>query len=275
MQEALLLAEAKSEAVANRTVYIPPPVVADNSTVATDLADQIRSNPLINMEWLSVEEQASLNDSLEVVKVSQKSSKEARGEVDPFVPSLPSRHAEWEVSKMEACMWRIPNISTLAPISREMWQAWGTISDAEVDVCCQNALKGVTLFETNPPYLTKWPIKIFGPPKYKCNYAAGAKVRGNLVTTCNQIEDHKGKLWGWHRPYFCCSCYNGYNNGVQTGCYGQLIWLDHAVWYMLNHLDVFFSASAIQGRFVMLMGFLSGEARKMVLDHLRFCSCDD
>ncbi|CAM6094432.1 unnamed protein product [Calypogeia fissa] len=199
MQEALLLAEAKTLAVLNRTIYVPPPVVEDIPTVVADLAKQIRNNPLINMEWLSVEEQASLNDSLEVVDVSQKSSQEARGEGDPFVPSLPARHIEWEVSKVDACMWRIPNISTLAPISREIWRAWGTISDDEVEVCCQNALKGVTFFETNPPYLTKWPIKIFGAPKYKCTFAAGAK-----------------------------------------------------------------------GRLIMLMGFLNGEARKMVLDHIAF-----
>ncbi|CAM6090530.1 unnamed protein product [Calypogeia fissa] len=67
MQEALNLAEAKTDATANRTVYFPPPTPATAVTVAEDLAEQIRNNPLIDMSWLSTDEQTSINDSLEVL----------------------------------------------------------------------------------------------------------------------------------------------------------------------------------------------------------------
>ncbi|CAM6104898.1 unnamed protein product [Calypogeia fissa] len=142
--------------------------------------------------------------------------------------------------------------------------AWGTISTAEVLQCHDRALNAVTLCDKALVFVCKWPMTIFGAPKYKCRVAAGAKVRGPLDTKISRITEHKSKLWNWIHPYFRCSCY------FKAVCNGQLIWLDHVVWYMLNHLEEFFTASTIQGRLVMLIQFLSGDARRMVLDHITF-----
>ncbi|CAM6082443.1 unnamed protein product [Calypogeia fissa] len=183
---------------------------------------------------------------------------------EPYVPVLPPRHLEWESSKVDGCLWKIKNINNLAPISLEMWQAWGTINSEEVLQCRERALNAVTLCDKAPVFISKWPMTIFGAPKYKCKIAAGAKIRGPLDTKTTRLTEHKSKLWNWMRPYFRCSCY------YKAACNGQLIWLDHAVWYMLNHLEEFFTASTIQGRLVMLIKFLSGDARCMVLDHITF-----
>ncbi|CAM6127249.1 unnamed protein product [Calypogeia fissa] len=103
------------------------------------------------------------------------------------------------------------------------------------------------------------------PPKYKCPMAAGAKIRGNFDTTTGRFTEHKNKLWNWHRPFFRCAC-----NNNDTKCGGQIVWFDYAVWYMLNHLDIFFSATSLQGRLIQLISFLSGDARRMVFDHIAF-----
>ncbi|CAM6104230.1 unnamed protein product [Calypogeia fissa] len=125
-------------------------------------------------------------------------------------------------------------------------------------------MAAVTLSDKAPIFISKWPMTIFGSPKYKCKVAAGAKCRGYFDTKNSHIREHKSKLWNWQRPFFRCSCY------YKPSCLGQLVWLDHAVWYMLNHLDTFFTASSIQGHLVMLIKFLSGDARRMVLDHIAF-----
>lgn len=39
---------------------------------------------------------------------------------------------------------------------------------------------------------------------------------------------------------------------------------------MANHLEKFFNASSIQGRLVLMMSFLGGEARRIILDQVAF-----
>ncbi|CAM6098861.1 unnamed protein product [Calypogeia fissa] len=147
-----------------------------------------------------------------------------------------------------------------------MWQAWATISPLESRLCREQALNAVTKSDKAPVFISCWPMKVFGSPKYHCSVAAGAKIRGQFVTNSTRLDDHKSKLWNWLQPFFRCSCYKG----SKSGCGGQLIWFDHAVWYILNHLDLFFQAALIQGRLVLLIKFLSGDARKMVLDQISF-----
>ncbi|CAM6082420.1 unnamed protein product [Calypogeia fissa] len=235
---------------------------------SVDLQTNIQGNPLSDTSWLTDNEATEMNaamllvDCTPIVEKSPACEETAVGE--PFVPVLPPRHIEWESSKVEGCMWKIKNINNLAPLSLEMWQAWGTVSNEEVLQCRERALKAITLSDKAPVFVSKWPMTVFGAPKYKCKGAAGAKVRGKFDTKNSRLTEHKTKLWNWMRPFFCCSCY------YKTSCFGQLVWLDHAVWYMLNHLDDFFTASSHQGRLVMLIKFLSGDARKMVLDHIAF-----
>lgn len=39
---------------------------------------------------------------------------------------------------------------------------------------------------------------------------------------------------------------------------------------MANHLELFFNATSIQGRLVLMMSFLGGEARRIVMDQIAF-----
>ncbi|CAM6082377.1 unnamed protein product [Calypogeia fissa] len=83
----------------------------------------------------------------------------------------------------DGCMWKIKNINNLAPISIDMWQAWGTISDVEVLQCRERALHTIPLSDKAPVFVSHWPMTVFGTPKYKCPIAAGAKVKGKMDTT--------------------------------------------------------------------------------------------
>ncbi|CAM6082364.1 unnamed protein product [Calypogeia fissa] len=196
-----------------------------SSIKSSQVKSSIKGNPLLDLTWLTEDELIEMNVAISVVDYSPLLVEGVEEPVagEPYVPVLPPRHIEWECSKEDGCMWKIKNINNLAPLSIAMWQAWGTVSDAEVLQCRDRALNAITISDKPPMFVSHWPMTVFGPPKYKCLVAAG-----------------------------------------------QLIWLDHAVWYMLHHLEDFFNASSIQGRLVMLIKFLSGDARRMVLDHIAF-----
>lgn len=192
---------------------------------------------------------------------------DSKSEGEPFIPLNPPCFIEWESSRVDYCMWRIPNINNLAPISIDMWRSWASLSTNDIKLCQANALRGFSWIETSPPITTCWPMTVFGAPKYKCHVAAGAKIRGNFVTDTSQIaHQHKTKFWNWHMPFLRCSC----NSTLKGGCTGQIVWFDHAVWYIINHLELFFNASSIQGRLVLMMSFLGGEARHIALDQVAF-----
>lgn len=119
----------------------------------------------------------------------------SKADGEPFVPISPPRFIEWETSKVDCCMWRIPNINNLAPLSIDMWQSWASLSSDDIARCRANALRGFSWIETSPSIITKWPMTIFGAPKYKCPIAAWAKIRGNFVTNSSRSShEHKTKF---------------------------------------------------------------------------------
>lgn len=60
------------------------------------------------------------------------------------MPFYPAWHIEWEVSAMNAMMWRIPNVNHLAPISVDMWQYWAFLTPKEIQARHANAIRGVS-----------------------------------------------------------------------------------------------------------------------------------
>ncbi|CAM6104312.1 unnamed protein product [Calypogeia fissa] len=207
---------------------VTPSTTENNTPLANtqDLCNSIKENPLLDIQWLTPDEQTALSQSLETVNSSQVVAPAEIFVGETFVPVLPPRHIEWEVSAVDCCMWKIPNINNLAPISLAMWQAWATVSNLELKLCREQALNVVTLSDKAPVFVSNWPMRIFGYPKYHCPVAAGAKIRGQFVTNSTRPDDHKSKLWNWLRPFLRCSCYKG---SSKSGCGGQLIWFDHAV----------------------------------------------
>ncbi|CAM6102377.1 unnamed protein product [Calypogeia fissa] len=185
-----------------------------------DLCNGIKENPLLDVQWLAAEEQVELSQALENVNSSQSVSEEEVFTREPFVLVLPPRYIEWEVFAVDCCMWKIPNVNNLAPISIATWQAWATISSLELRLCREQALNVVTKSDKAPIFISSWPMWIFGYPKYHCRVAAGAKIIGQFVTSNIRLDDHKSKLWNWLRPFLRCSCYNG---SSKSGCALELV----------------------------------------------------
>ncbi|CAM6098860.1 unnamed protein product [Calypogeia fissa] len=97
---ALLLAEEKHGAPGTRVAAIGV-VMPDTQN---DLCNSIKENPLLDTKWLTPEEQAQLSQALDTVNSSQSATSEECFEGEPFVPVLPPRYIEWEVSAVDGSL---------------------------------------------------------------------------------------------------------------------------------------------------------------------------
>ncbi|CAM6093931.1 unnamed protein product [Calypogeia fissa] len=126
--------ESRSTSPAPLSVTPPNPVNSAASSSAssssTDLRNTIQENPLLDLVWVTEDELIEMNEAMSMVDCSLLPNGESDPDTptseEPYVPVLPPRHLEWESSKVDACLWKIKNINNLAPLSIEIWQAWGT-----------------------------------------------------------------------------------------------------------------------------------------------------
>ncbi|CAM6104303.1 unnamed protein product [Calypogeia fissa] len=248
------------------TNTIPPDqeLIAPERTA--DIQALVHSNPLMDLEFLSPEEQADLQDLIQNMDHGVTEEVEEPHDGDTYIPIFPRRHVERLVAPYDAMMWRIPNLNQLAPISLDMWQHWVNATTDEMAECCDRAIRGVfesPLFPATAVTMLAWPMNIFKSPKYKCVELALIKVRQDYVTDSTRPTNHKQNFWNWHRPYIRCQCSH------KSGCKGELLWFDHGIWYILNHLGEFFSANTPQGKLVQFMAFLT-HIKGVVKDQITF-----
>jgi hypothetical protein len=62
-------------------------------------------------------------------------------------------------------------------------------------------------------------------------------TKQDLPTGYNRKNSHLSELWNVQRPYMRCL----FSPKANNGCKGSIIWFDHAIWLMVNKLDMFFS----------------------------------
>ncbi|KAL3688787.1 hypothetical protein R1sor_015096 [Riccia sorocarpa] len=237
-----------------------------------DILSQVKANPLINFSVFSTEEQAVYTESLDGLNSSTANELAARtDEGEQFVPTDSPRMIEYKVSEKNSMMWKIPNMNNLAPLTLEMWQKLIHASDAELKTCMSNALNGIT-----PAKLmaSKDTIKMsFFRDKYlvHCGEPITVRLKGSMPTDSSRLPKHKSTLWNWLRPYIRCNCKSdGKHDNSRTRCKGEMIWMDHAIWYMYNNLGDFFNQSTVQGKYMAFLIFLGGEARSAILAHMAF-----
>ncbi|CAM6094012.1 unnamed protein product [Calypogeia fissa] len=235
-------------------------------TADIDVHTLVHSNPLMDLEFLSPEEQADLQDMIQNMDPTRTEEVEEPHDRDTYIPIFPRRYVERLVAPYDAMMWRIPNLNQLAPISLPMWQHWVNANVDKLAECHDRAIRGVfetPLFPATAVTMLAWPMNIFKSPKYKCVELALIKVRQDYVTDSTQPGNHKHNFWNWHRPYIRCQCTH------KSGCKGELLWFDHGIWYILSHLGEFFTASTPQGKLVQFMAFLT-HIKGVIKDQITF-----
>ena len=178
----------------------------------------------------------------------------------PVVPIKPPRSVELLVAECQHRMWAIGNTNLLAPISIPMWQAWTGFTDQEVDSYKKQALNNIGVLRTPMDLTHAFPLTMFDHAKCT-TLEVKLHTKQDLPTGHNRKESHLSEMWNVQRPYMRCLC----NPRAINGCKGSIIWFDHAVWTMINKLEVFFpNYPTAVARFAAFMIWMRESARVAV-----------
>ena len=81
-------------------------------------------------------------------------------------------------------------------------------------------------------------------------------------------------IWNIQWPYLHCLC----KDDAWNGCKGDIMWLDHAIWYMINHLNMFFendSFSMLKTKFVAFLVWIHNVVLTNICQQFTFCHLQD
>jgi hypothetical protein len=186
----------------------------------------------------------------------------------PAVPYTTRRAVEDLVEPKDNNVWAIGNINLLAPIPPSTWRIWANLKQTEIKESREHAICGTWFIKNGTPLLHGFPLYLFDHTK--CDMQTlKLHVKVCCPTRTDRHDKHPQEMWNIHRSYFRCTCSL---QAIRT-CNGDIIWFDHAVWYIINHLDKFFPQShypTLMSRFMAFMIWIAGSARLAVQCQLAF-----
>lgn len=165
-------------------------------------------------------------------------------------------------------MWKIPSVNHGPSVSILMWQQWSSLTSEDLARCRQRAIDD-TFISKLPLLATTWTMKKFsasGTAKYKCESGVDVRIKLHLPTENSRHENDKAMLWNYHCLYFHYRCAASQKNG----CRGEVLWFDHAIWYILTHLPTFFEeGESTRGKFMQFLIFLTS-VKDAIKDQITF-----
>lgn len=237
------------------------PDAANNVTGPESLATT-ESHPLLAKMRISEADKTALEDLREGIQSSQaeKHHDTMVASKGPIVPIKPSRNVELLVADFQHRMWAIGNTNLMAPISIPMWKAWVGFSDQEVENCRKQALNNIGVLRAPMDLMHAFPLTMFDHAKCT-TLDVKLHTKQDLPTGHNRKDSHLSEMWNVQRPYMRCLC----NPRATSGCKGSIIWFDHAIWTMINKLEIFFpNYPTIVARFAAFMIWMRESARVAV-----------
>jgi hypothetical protein len=124
----------------------------------------------------------------------------------------------------------------LAPISTPMWKFWTYLSDDEVKECEERALSCHNMAKKDGVLIPNaFPLAMFGHHKYTTT-AIMLHTKQDMMTCNPRDKKYTSTFWNCQRPYIRCSC----AQDASTGYKGNMLWFDHAIWFIINNMDRFF-----------------------------------
>lgn len=243
-----------------------PALAATNldGTVSTPL------NPLLSRMNIDAAHKAAIEDLTECIQNSQAETERAALEASgkgPSIPFLPPRAVEEQLGNRNHRTWCLSNINFLAPISIPMWKTWAFISDDEVKACEGKALSYEGLLKEGVLIPNAFPLAMFD--HHKCTtIAVQVLCKQDMLTVNPRHKKFSSSFWNIQRPYIRCCC----EQNAASGCKGTMLWFDHAVWFMLNHLDRFFDDAYpnLAAKFGAFIAWMSTAARVAVRYQITF-----
>ena len=242
-----------------------------NATVLADSSVSPAPHPLLGGIIIPQAQKAALEDLVSSIQTSQEEidlallTSSGRG---PIVPFTPPRTVEYEVAQNGHRCWALPNINLLAPISIHMWRTWANLSLAEVEALKSNVIHNTGLLRDPQDIPNSFPLSLYD--HHKCNLQElKVHTKQDLQTGHGRSDKFTSALWNVQRPYLRCLC----AKDASTGCRGDIMWFDHATWYMVNNLGTFFPDSdfpTLASKFVAFITWLSEAARVAVRFQVAF-----
>ena len=195
------------------------------------------AHPLLAKLAISAEDLSALEDFSDGIQLSQaeKHKNTMIASKGPVVPIKPTRSVELLVADFQHRMWAIGNTNLIAPISIPMWKAWAGFSDQEVENFKKQAFNNIGVLRAPMDLMHAFPLNMFDHSKCTTEEVK-LHTKQDLPTGHNRKDSHLSEMWNVQRPYMRCLC----NPRATSGCKGSIIWFDHAVWTMINKLEIFF-----------------------------------
>lgn len=229
------------------------------------------NHPYLKNVRLAEGQRAALEDFSDEIQSSQaeidQNSLVASGR-NLSVPFVPPRSVEDQVAVKDHRVWTLGNVNLLAPITGAMMRVWAGLDKSELEGCKSHAQNG-TQCSRAPENL----LKAFSLSQYehsKCpTLPVKVHLKNPLPTAGDRKEKHPQEMWNVKRPYLRCTC----DQNATNGCNGAIIWFDHAMWYMINHLERFFPDTefpSLSAKFLAFIIWSSSVARTAYKWHMTF-----
>lgn len=191
----------------------------------------------------------------------------------PSVPFVPTRAIEEQVAFKGYRCWGLPNINLLAPITINMWKTWAHLTDGEMETLRNNAVYGTGVLKEAQLIPHNFPLSLFD--HHKCPLpTVRVHTKQHLQTGYGRDTKYTSALWNCQRPYLRCSC----KHDAAVGCRGEVMWFDHAIFYMINHLSIFFQDDlfpTLPAKFAAFLVWMTEAARIAVRHQVMFAHTRD
>jgi hypothetical protein len=213
-------------------------------------------HPMVGRLNIPHAHKAAIEDYEDSIQSSQMESELASLDASgkgPDIPFLPPRTVEVRLNTRSHRTWCLNNINLLAPIPLAVWKVWGNLSEGDMKSCEKKAVNSSSPLIQGHAIANAFPLALFD--HNKCTTSSVLVHAKQDVLTCPpRHSQYTSKLWNCRRPYLCCAC----SQNAKIGCKGNMMWFDHAVWFMLNNLERFFdsrypSLAAKYGAFITWM----------------------
>ena len=184
------------------------------------------------------------------------------------IPFKPARAVEDAVSQIDHNCGKLENLNLSAPIVPSAWRIWADLKTAEIEECHEQALWDKNFISSGNSFSHAFPISAFD--YRKCN-VPHVKLHTKLPcpTGNDRRPSHSKEMWNIFRSYLRYTC----SSLAIRDCNGSMVWWNHTVWYVINHLEKFFPHNehpSLMVKFVAFIIWVSGPGRLATLCQLAF-----
>jgi len=197
------------------------------------------SHPVLQDMDIEEAHKAALEDLQEAISVTQQERELATlsSNADNItIPFNPPRAVEEMVGSKHHRIWQLGNINLLAPILIATWRLWTGLTPSDLDLCKEAALQNNFFVRGSHDLLQPFNLALFDHKKCTSDVVR-IHAKNDLDTGKTRKDRYLTEMWNPLRPYFRCSCSN---KAPQGTCQGSILWLDHCIYFMINHLEKFF-----------------------------------